>query len=353
VVPTWAKYQEDVASFFRDLGYEARTNVTIEGARGKHDVDVLVTFQAAGLGVTWVIECKQWQRPVPKERVLILSGVVTDIGADRGILVAESGYQAGAIRIAEHANITLTSLVDLRENSEEERSRLLNQFYISCIAAVGRRFARLWLWTQPQTRRPAFRVPDLLEQGLRSFELQHLILPRLAANEFPITMVIGGKRVIAESVTELDGLLAEALMAADQELLQFERMAAEAAANAYAILDRLTGAIGRLLATGRSITITTEGLAIAERFVEEMRAIDEAATDLRETAPESVARQVTKLMRHLIDNTYVITDSVSPDWNIEAQALQDLLSALASELDGVAIQPPSEHGRDRRSSPAG
>ena len=79
-VATWKQYQEDVASFFRSLGYEASTNVTVEGARGRHDVDVLVSFRAAGQTVTWAIECKQWERPVPKERVLIgcvsLTGVI-------------------------------------------------------------------------------------------------------------------------------------------------------------------------------------------------------------------------------------------------------------------------------------
>jgi hypothetical protein len=339
-VPNWADYQEDAASFFRDLGYEARTNVTVEGARGKHDVDVLVTFQAAGVVVTWVIECKQWQRPVPKERVLILANVVADIGADRGILVAESGYQAGAIRVAEHANVTLTSLVDLRENSDEERARLLNQFYVSRIAAIGRRFARLWPWTSPQTRRPAFQASELLEKGISGFELELLTLPRLAANAYPITILIDGKHVTVEAAIELDSALGEAVTAADQELLEFESMVEEASGNAYAVLGRLVGAVGRLLATGCRLTTGDFGdLVVGKRFVAEMRAIDEAATELKEITPESVATQVTKLMRHLIDSTYVVTNTATPNWSIEERTLNDLLSALTSKLDAVAIQP--------------
>ena len=339
---TWKQYEEDVASFFRSLGYEATTNVTVEGARGKHDVDVLVSFRAAGQTVTWIIECKQWKRPVPKERVVILDGIAKDIGADRGILVAESGYQAGAIRIAERSNVTLTSLADLQENAEEERARLRNQLYISRIATAGRRFSRLWLWTQPQIRRPAFQLSHLLERGLTSFELQLLVLPRLAANTFPITIGSGSRQVIARTAAELDEALAVTLMQAEQELLLFERAAAEATVNAYATLDRLTSAVDRLLNTGRSLSCGAEDTAPYELFLAAMRAIDDTASELRDAAPDLVARQVVELMHHLTESTYAITNSVLPDWDLEEHALQCLLAVLASQLDGVAIQHPGE-----------
>ncbi len=92
-----------------------------EGARGAHDVDVLVEFTSAGLSVRWIVECKAWKRAIPKERVLVLVGVVEESGADRGLIVAESGLPGGAVRVAQHSNITLTSLDDLRANTEVER----------------------------------------------------------------------------------------------------------------------------------------------------------------------------------------------------------------------------------------
>lgn len=122
--PDWKKYQEDTARFFRDLGFEAKTDVTVEGARGRHDVDVVATSDRAGLRQLWVVECKLWQRAVGKDRVLVLAHIVTDVGADRGILLSESGFQAGALRQARQSNITLTSLADLRENAEEEAGQI-------------------------------------------------------------------------------------------------------------------------------------------------------------------------------------------------------------------------------------
>lgn len=83
-----------------------------------------VTARRAGVSQLWVIECKQWKRRVGKDRVLTLSGVVADIGADRGLLLSESGFQAGAIRVATGLNITLTSLTDLRDNASEELAQV-------------------------------------------------------------------------------------------------------------------------------------------------------------------------------------------------------------------------------------
>ena len=86
----WNDYQEEVAAFFRSLGLEAQTNVTLKGVRTKHDVDVLVKSHHAGFDITWVVECKFWNSKVSKLHVLALREIVTDVGVDRGILLARA-----------------------------------------------------------------------------------------------------------------------------------------------------------------------------------------------------------------------------------------------------------------------
>jgi len=113
----WKDYQEEAASFFRSLGLTAETDVTLEGVRTKHDLDVVVRSQHAGFEITWIVECKHWNTPITKLHVLGLRQIVTDIGADRGILLAESGFQSGAIEAANLTNIQLTSLSDLTTSS--------------------------------------------------------------------------------------------------------------------------------------------------------------------------------------------------------------------------------------------
>jgi restriction system protein len=90
----WADYEEEAAAFFCSLGLFARTNVTVEGIRGRHAVDVEVRGQRAGQQLLWIVECKRWKTPVKKQHVATLISIVQDVGADRGILLP-MGLQDG------------------------------------------------------------------------------------------------------------------------------------------------------------------------------------------------------------------------------------------------------------------
>lgn len=113
----WDDYQEDVASLFRTLGLEAATNVTVRGVRTSHDIDVVVKSDHVGFNMLWVVECKHWGKPVSKLHVLALREIVSDIGADRGLLMAENGFQSGARDAAELTNVRLTSVAEVRDSA--------------------------------------------------------------------------------------------------------------------------------------------------------------------------------------------------------------------------------------------
>jgi hypothetical protein len=113
-------YEDQTAAFFRGLGCDVNVRARIKGARATHTVDVWVVFARFGLCSKWVVECKCWQTNVPKEKVLALKALVEDVGADRGILVSQMGFQSGAVRAAELTNIHLTGLDDLKERVQEE-----------------------------------------------------------------------------------------------------------------------------------------------------------------------------------------------------------------------------------------
>lgn len=113
----WKKYQHQAADFFRALGLEAKTDVTIQGARTTHDIDVLVKSHHVGFDVTWLVECKHWKSKVSKLHVLALREIVHDTGADRGILLAENGFQSGAIEASMLTNVQVTSLADVESSA--------------------------------------------------------------------------------------------------------------------------------------------------------------------------------------------------------------------------------------------
>ena len=116
----WRDYQEQAAEFFRSLGFVATVGAKIQGVRATHEVDVWVAYERYGLHHKWVVECKRWKSNIPKEKVLALQTLVQDVGADRGFLLSEVGFQPGAVRAARDTNVTLTSLGDLCTNAEAE-----------------------------------------------------------------------------------------------------------------------------------------------------------------------------------------------------------------------------------------
>lgn len=115
----WREYQEAVAAVFRELDCQVEVDKKVHGTRGTHDVDVYVTFPKFGQECQWLIECKLWNRGVDKSAVLKLQSIVQNVGADRGVIFSESGFQSGAREAAHSSNILLQdSLGDFRRTAK-------------------------------------------------------------------------------------------------------------------------------------------------------------------------------------------------------------------------------------------
>lgn len=122
---TWRDYQDAVAAAFRNLGCSAEVDATLPSARGPQKIDVYVTFWKFGHKCRWLIECKLWSAPVPKDFVHTLYGKVQNVGADRGLLFSESGFQSGARVAAQNTNILLQdSLEEFSRTAQLDLSRI-------------------------------------------------------------------------------------------------------------------------------------------------------------------------------------------------------------------------------------
>jgi len=135
----WRDYQESTAYFFRVLGMDANVGERVAGARGRHDVDVVVRTSRAGIEhieQLWIVECKRWRRSVSKLHVAALVSIVQDVGADRGFLMSETGFQPGAFKLASLSNITLTSLTELKEGCCPHERTIVNTGtgFLTCTA---------------------------------------------------------------------------------------------------------------------------------------------------------------------------------------------------------------------------
>jgi hypothetical protein len=208
----WKEYQEAAAAFYRSLGLDAQTDERLEGARGHHDVDVAVRGYRAGVQFLWIVECKHWNRPVPKETVATLSAIIQDVGADRGIILSKSGFRSGAPPLATKSNITLSSLDELREETEGEYIQYQCTLAATrCQAVMDAVFA---LGT-PVENRPPGRYGTKYPRGFRSTHLVGQAAVLKAAVEFAMK----GKWPI-DVVTVTDGVETKARVDDFPKLLQ-------------------------------------------------------------------------------------------------------------------------------------
>lgn len=332
-LPAWSAYQEEVAEFFRGLGLTAKTNVRIDGARGVHDVDVLVEFASAGLPIRWIVECKAWKRAIPKERVMVLAGVVEDVGADRGLIVAESGFQGGAVRVGQYSNITLTSLDDLRANTEVERAQSEVSGLAGRIGALHADSQRLWGLAPPSTPGGSIPVGRMVDFAADVFELHSMVLPKIASCSYPIVLTMGG-HVLAADAAQLKPALIQRVEGAEQEAEALWVLASSTSQRAAGLLDALRANVAELLKAGRDLD---EDIATpveeTPRFVVAMRTVGDSAEVLKPLLPTRARSELVTLMRWLLERTYVITAESRPDWDSEQQHLAGFLAAIRAELE--------------------
>lgn len=184
----WKDLQIKVKEIYTNLGCEVEEEVQIKGARTKHKIDVLATFEFGGQKYRTVIECKYWNTKVKKSQVSSLIGVLADIGAEKGIIVSKMGFQRGAHRLAVYTNIELLTFDELRRKSAFfiEKFKIHNAF--DRIRSLRIPFAKFrWrmreetekegLWWHPSTEGNSFLgALEMLQSGIELIEL--LTFPR-------------------------------------------------------------------------------------------------------------------------------------------------------------------------------
>ncbi|WP_264273354.1 restriction endonuclease [Duffyella gerundensis] len=157
----WYQFQEDIKSHFIALGAYAETNVKVEGARGEHDIDVLVKSKFLGGDVTWLIEAKDWKTKIPKEKALAFQAIVQDVGADRGFIISDKGFQRGAIKCVNKSNVSLRTFEDLKKETQDYIQSEIISYYEKRMNLLHKRY-----WAHPKRIRREYGLRhDLFEES--------------------------------------------------------------------------------------------------------------------------------------------------------------------------------------------
>ena len=184
---TWQDLQEAVATVLRESGLEADVERPVQTVRGTVTVDVWAVDRSSTPAAVIVCECKHWRSAVPQHVVHGFRTVLSDTGANIGLLVSTSRFQQGALEAAAHSNLRLVNWHEFQSIFEV---RWFSNWFIQRARSA---LDPLIEYTEPINTR-VFRKADSLTQENRTRfrelrEELHLwpaaLLPLLYSDFFP------------------------------------------------------------------------------------------------------------------------------------------------------------------------
>jgi hypothetical protein len=118
--PKWKKFENLVADIQKSISPDSRitTNERIIGKRTGHrrEVDIVIRQPIGQFELLIVMDCKDYHRPVDVKDVEAFLGLVEDVGANKGAIVAAAGFTQTAKRRAQDSGIELFRLVDVENH---------------------------------------------------------------------------------------------------------------------------------------------------------------------------------------------------------------------------------------------
>ncbi len=99
----WKDLQDKVAYVLKSCGFNVETPKKIQTVRETIEVDVY----AKNAEMTIICECKYWESSVPQSVALSFRTSCIDIGANKGIIIAKTGFQSGTYQSVQNTNIEL------------------------------------------------------------------------------------------------------------------------------------------------------------------------------------------------------------------------------------------------------
>lgn len=84
----------------------------ITAVDGSYQIDGYIEFSMMGVTYKTLVECKHYKSPINREKVQVLYSKIQSIGAHKGILIATSNFQSGAVEYATKHGIALVQLTE-------------------------------------------------------------------------------------------------------------------------------------------------------------------------------------------------------------------------------------------------
>jgi hypothetical protein len=116
-----------------------RVHEKVVGGDGVYDFDATVRYRFAGMAFLVVVEAKLHRNPIKRELVQVLHQKVHSVGAHKGVMVATSAYQAGAIEFATAHGIALVTVTEGRFVFATRNTAAVRPTFVARYHGVGSR----------------------------------------------------------------------------------------------------------------------------------------------------------------------------------------------------------------------
>lgn len=90
-------------------------NKIMEVDDGSYQLDGYIEFEVMGVMYKTIVECKHWKNSIGRDVIQKVYSNLCAIGAQKGIVISTSNFQAGAVRFASKHGI---ALIQLTKSSE-------------------------------------------------------------------------------------------------------------------------------------------------------------------------------------------------------------------------------------------
>lgn len=108
----WKEFETLIAALQKQTAGDATVlhNQRVKGRSGRmRQIDIMISQKVGLYSVTIVIECKRQRRPVGIEKVEAFVTKLRDVAASQGVMISNTGFDAGAQAIAKDNLVTLLS----------------------------------------------------------------------------------------------------------------------------------------------------------------------------------------------------------------------------------------------------
>lgn len=290
------------------MGFDANVEETLEGARGKHAVDVVVRTKLGGVPTTWIVECKYWKTSVPKAHVLTLVQIAQDVGADRAFLLSEKGFQAGAVAAVRRTNVSLTNVEELEATAADSIAEVSIRQSLTTVKGLEHDLQGL---LERQLRAPSPSDPDETITLLGACLEVTMAATAALASRFPVHL----PAMLSEEApvrTNEPAVVAEALGRTVHEIEKrsatLKTALSAATSQAADDAEELISRVRELIARGDALleqasNADAEDVKLRDAL-DAMRAVGRQRESLRGLPDVGLVRGVRALMRELFDGVY-------------------------------------------------